>query len=327
MKLGVEFVPYSGVERLRELAERAERFGFDQIWVSDHYHNRYVHSVLVHLAAVTKKIMLGPGVTNPYLSHPSVIAAAVATLDEISNGRAMLGISAGDPFYLATVGVKHRRPITTVREAIQVIRKLLSEEKVDYAGEIFTCRGAGLHFRPIGEIPIYVGGRKRRMLELSGELADGALLNASHPDDLKECTEYVCSGAKKAGRDPKEVEVVAYMATSIDEDEERARNRAKTVVAFVGSSAPEQSLERHGIPPEEMERVRRKLQAGDIRGAREAVTEAMIDAFSVSGTLNEFLSRVEELRRMGITGVVVGSPIGPDAPKSLELIGRALSGK
>jgi len=83
MKLGVEFVPYSRIERLRGLAERAERFGFDQIWVSDHYHNRYVHSVLVHLAAVTKKIMLGPGVTNPYLSHPSVIAAAVATLDEM----------------------------------------------------------------------------------------------------------------------------------------------------------------------------------------------------------------------------------------------------
>jgi 5,10-methylenetetrahydromethanopterin reductase len=325
VKLGVEFVPYSQIQKLGELAKQVEAAGFDHIWVSDHYHNRYVHSVLAHLADVTERIKLGPGVTNPYLSHPSVIAAAVATLDEISGGRAALGISAGDPYFLATVGIRQRRPIDTVREAIQVIRKLLSDDRVDYSGKVFSCRGAGLRFKPTSKIPVYIGGRKRRMLELAGSLADGALINASHPEDLKECIEYLRAGAKKSKRKLEDLDVVAYMATSIDDDENKARERVKAIVAFVASSAPNQSLERHGIPIEDVERVREYLKAADTKGARAAVTEPMIDAFSVSGSPDKLSSRVEGLQKLGVTQVVIGSPIGPDASRAIEFISKALT--
>ncbi len=324
MKLGVEFVPYSRIDRLTELARHVEGAGFEYIWVSDHYHNRYVHSVLVHLAQATNKVKLGPGVTNPYLVHPSVTAAAVATLDEISGGRAVLGISAGDPFFLATVGIRHRRPITTVREAVEIIQKLLSGESLDYSGDVFTCHGASLRFKPPSTIPIYIGGRKQHMLELAGAIANGALINASHPEDLKECIDYIHRGARRSKRKLEELDLVAYMVTSIDEDEEKARDRARTVVSFVATSAPPAALERHGIPLEDVEKISNFLRVGNIQKARGAVTQPMIDAFSISGPPDKLASHVEEISKLGVTQVVAGSPIGPNPTKAIGSIAEAL---
>jgi 5,10-methylenetetrahydromethanopterin reductase len=324
VRLGIEFVPYSRIDTLTELARRAEGAGFEYIWVSDHYHNRYVHSVLVHLAQATNKIKLGPGVTNPYLVHPSVTAAAVATLDEISGGRAVLGISAGDPFFLATVGVRHHRPIVTVREAIEIIQRLLSGERVNYSGDIFTCHGANLRFKPPSTIPVYIGGRKRHMLELAGSVASGALINASHPEDLKECIKYVRKGARKTKRKPKELDLVAYMVTSIDEDEKKARSRARTVVSFVAASAPPAALERHGIPLSDVEKICEFLRAGNIQKARSTVTQPMIDAFSVSGPPDKLASHVEKLSKLGVTQIVAGSPIGPSPMKAIDPIANML---
>ncbi|MEA1904763.1 MAG: 5,10-methylenetetrahydromethanopterin reductase, partial [Candidatus Hadarchaeota archaeon] len=256
--------------------------------------------------------------------HPSVTAAAVATLDEVSGGRAVLGISAGDPFFLGTVGVRHRRPITTVREAVEIIQGLLSGESIDYLGDIFSCHGASLRFKPPSTIPIYIGGRKRHMLGLAGSVASGALINASHPEDLKECIRYLREGARKSKRELKELDLVAYMVASIDEDEEKARNRAKTVVSFVATSTPPAALERHGIPLSDVERISGFLRVGDIQKARSVVTQPMIDAFSVSGPPDKLASHVEKLCKLGVTQVVAGSPIGPSPMKAIDSIAKAL---
>jgi 5,10-methylenetetrahydromethanopterin reductase len=325
LKFGVEFVPYMRLEKMVALARQAERDNFQQIWICDHYHNRYVHSVLARLAMETKKVMLGPGVTNPYLIHPAVTAAAVATLNEMSRGRALLGFSAGDPIFLETVGIRQRLPITAVREAIHIIRGLLRGERVSFEGKCFSCRGAMLRFKPLNDVPIYVGGRRRRMLELAGSVADGALINASDLDDIRECMGYIKNGLRMGRRGRRNFDFVAYLAVSIDTDGERARKAARGVVAFISSSAPPESLSRHNISTSEVDRVRRYLRAGEIAKAREAVTESMIDEFAVCGEVGELVSRVDELKRMGVTTVVVGSPIGPDPAESLRLIGKALA--
>jgi len=304
---------------MRKLAGLVDEMGFREIWVCDHYHNRYVYSVLPLLAAETKKIKLGPGVTNPYLVHPAVTAAAISTMNELSGGRAILGMSAGDPFFLSTVGIKQDQPVTAVREAVLIIRGLFGGKKVDFNGDHFTCRGARLRFPPSGKIPIYIGGRRRKMLALAGSVADGALINASHPEDLKECLEYI-----RAGKPVKDFDVVAYMGVSVDRDEERAKRTARGVTAFIAASAPKSSLERHGIDEKEVERVKKLLMAGEIVRAREAVTEKMIEVFSVSGKPDVLKFRLEELAEIGIKSVVIGSPIGPSPEESLRLISRII---
>ncbi|MGC8816811.1 MAG: 5,10-methylenetetrahydromethanopterin reductase [Candidatus Hadarchaeum sp.] len=325
MRFGVEFVPYLRLDTMVALAKEVEQLGFQQIWVCDHYHNRYVHSVLAQLALNTHRVQLGPGVTNPYLTHPAVTAAAVATLNEISKGRALLGMSSGDPFFLETVGVEQTKPVTSVREAIHIIRGLLAGEKVDFEGECFTCRGARLRFKPGNHIPIYIGGRRQRMLRLAGEVADGALINASHPVDIEDSVKSIKEGMIQGGRAHAAFDFVAYLAVSIDSDGKRARDAARGVVAFVASSAPEKSLAHRAISAEDVEVVRRYLRRGDLARAREAVTDEMLDEFSVCGGVEVLADRVEELARIGVTTIVIGSPIGPEPLKSLKLIAKEIS--
>jgi 5,10-methylenetetrahydromethanopterin reductase len=322
LKFGVEFVPYLRLDTMVALAKEVEQLGFQQIWVCDHYHNRYVHSVLAQLALNTRRVQLGPGVTNPYLTHPAVTAAAVATLNELSHGRALLGMSSGDPFFLETVGVKQTKPVTSVREAIHIIRGLLAGEKVEFEGECFTCRGARLRFRPGNHIPIYVGGRRERMLRLAGEVADGALINASHPVDIEDAVKSIKEGLRRGGRTQTDFDYVAYLAVSIDSDEKKARDAARGVVAFVASSAPEESLAHRSISAEDVEVVRRYLRRGDLAKAREAVTDEMLDEFSVCGGVDILVNRVEELKKIGVTTVVIGSPIGPEPLQSLKLVAK-----
>jgi 5,10-methylenetetrahydromethanopterin reductase len=324
VKFGVEFVPYRTIDALVALAEQVEEAGFDYIWVCDHYHNRFVHSVLARLALSTKKVKLGPGVTNPYLIHPTVTAAAIATLDELSGGRAVLGISAGDPIFLSTVGIEPHRTLTTVREAVHIMRELLAGKQVNFKGEAFVCRGARLRFKPIGEVPIYVGGRRPRMLELAGSIADGVLINASHHDDLRECVNFIKKGAVSAGRKLEDLDVVAYMATSIHTDIARARASARRVVAFIASSAPPSALERHGIAAADVERIREELRVGKIQEAAAAVTDRMIDAFSICCRPAEFVRHVEGLSKLGITQTVIGAPIGPEPSKAINSVKKIL---
>jgi 5,10-methylenetetrahydromethanopterin reductase len=316
MKFGLELVPYHPVDTCTRLAKKAEKIGFDQLWVCEHYHNRHVYSVLTAIALSTKKISLGPGVTNPYLTHPSLTAAAIATLDEVSGGRAMLGISAGDPIFLSTVGIKQEKPVTTVREAVLIIKRLLQGEEVHFQGEIFSCEGARLRFKPKRRIPVYIGGRRRRMLQLAAELADGALLNASHPEDVKECLNYLGN---------RRLEKVAYVPISLGKDQESEKKAARGVVAFITSSSPPESLERHGIDSKKVEEIRSLLLRGRLQEARERVDDRMLEAFSVCGR-KKLEERIGELSELGVTRIVLGSPLGPDPFYSLKVLAEVLSG-
>jgi 5,10-methylenetetrahydromethanopterin reductase len=315
VRLGVELVPYMKLEQMVGIAREAERLGYEQLWVCDHYHNRFAYVALSQIALKTSRLRLGPGVTNPYLLHPSVTAAAIATLSELSGGRALLGISAGDPYFLRSVGVERLSPVEGVQDAVRIIRGLLAGGRVSYQGRVFRCAGARLRFKPPNQAPIYIGGRRKRMLELAGELGDGALINASHPEDLKEALGFV----RRRGR---EFDRVAYLAVSVGRDEEVTKKLVRVIVAFIVASAPKRSLETHRIPEGEVEEIRKLLEAGKVSEAGRAVTPRMIEAFSVCGNFASLEERLEEIRRLGFSTAVVGSPIGPE-PR--EVLARAAS--
>ena len=225
---------------------------------------------------------------------------------------------------MATIGVEPKRPVVAVRETVQIVRGLLAGKRVDFEGEVFTCRGARLRVKPTGEVPVYIGARKPRMLELAGEIADGILINASHREDLKGCVGSVRRGAKSARRKLRGLDIVAYMAVSVDSDVKKARAAARRVVAFVASSTPRSALKRHGIPLVDVDRIRGYLRVGDIRKAAGAVTDQMIDAFAVCGTPAELKSHVEGLAKLGITQAVIGFPIGPRPTQAIDSIAKVL---
>lgn len=319
---GIEFVPADPVLKIGYLAKLAEDAGFDTIWITDHYNNRDVYSTLAVLSMLTSKVRLGTGVTNPYTRNVAVTASSIASINELSGGRAVLGIGPGDKATFDKMGIDWDKPLTRVKSSVAAIRAFLAKEQVSQAG----FQGAQLAFSA-GKIPIYIGAQGPKMLELAGAVGDGVLINASHPDDFKYAVPMIRQGAEKAGRRPEDVEICAYASFSADKDASKAENAAKIVVAFIVAGSPENVLERHGISSKEAGSVSAALAKFDFGSAMAAVTPGMVQAFSISGTPADCRSRVDELLKTGVTQVVVGSPIGPDKERSIKLIGKQIIGK
>src|SRR5436309_5928427 len=196
-------VPGVSVAAMAELTAEAERLGFRRCWVCDQGLDcRDVFVTLAAAAARTRTIQLGTGITHPYTRHPAVTAAAIASVDELSGGRAFLGIGAGGADTLLPLGLERRRPLAAVREMIQLTRALNRGGAVDFDGEAFQLRGARVDYaRP--DLEIWLAGRGSKMLALGGELADGVLLDFIHKDLLAEHVRTVRSGAKLTGNTPR----------------------------------------------------------------------------------------------------------------------------
>ncbi|HIH36867.1 MAG TPA: 5,10-methylenetetrahydromethanopterin reductase [Methanocellales archaeon] len=299
----------------------AENQGFDAIWITDHYNNRNVYATLALVAERTKRVRLGPGVTNAYQVHPALTASAIATIDNISNGRAMLGIGAGDKTTLASLGIQMDKPLAKLKEAVEIIRRLLTGERLSFQGDFFRIEGAKLSLK-CPEIPIYIGAQGPLMLRTASAIGDGVLINASHPLDFKYAISQVQKGSPKAGFD-----IAAYASFSVDLDEEKAKKAVVPVVAFIVAGSPAPVLERHDIDSTEVDAIKSALAKGDFRTAFKSVTNPMVDAFSIYGSPDHCIQRIKELRGIGVTQVVVGSPIGPDVSASIKLIGEEIIGE
>ena len=301
----------------------AENQGFDAIWITDHYNNRNVYVTLALVAERTKRVRLGPGVTNAYQVHPALTASAIATIDNISNGRAMLGIGAGDRTTLASLGIQMDKPVAKLKEAVEIIRRLLTGERLYFQGDFFRIEGAKLSLKCSDiPIPIYIGAQGPLMLRTASAIGDGVLINASHPLDFKYAISQVQEGSPKADFD-----IAAYASFSVDLDEEKAKKAVVPVVAFIVAGSPEPVLERHGIDPTEADAINSSLSKGDFKKAFGSVTDPMVNAFSIYGSPDHCIQRIRELHEIGVTQVVVGSPIGPDVSASIKLIGEEIIGE
>lgn len=316
---GIEFVPADPAAKIGYLAKLAEDSGFDTIWITDHYNNRDVYSTLAVLSLMTNKIKLGTGVTNPYTRNVAITASSIASINEISGGRAILGIGPGDKATFDAMGIEWDKPLTRVKNSVSVIRSLLEKKRVT-EGDL---NGAQLAFSA-GKIPIYIGAQGPKMLELAGAIADGVLINASHPDDFKFAVPVIKQGAEKAGRNPEDVEICAYASFSADKDQGKAVNAAKMVVAFIVAGSPDNVLERHGIPVGDSKKISGAIAKADFGSVMAGVTPAMVEAFSISGTPENCKARVDELLKTGVTQIVVGSPIGPNKESAIKLIGKKI---
>ncbi len=320
---GIEFVPMELYWRTTYYTIQAERLGYDSIWITDHFNNRNVYVSLAVIANYTEQIRLGPGVTNPYLVHPVMTAQSVASLNEVAPGRVICGIGAGDRTTLDMVGVEMKAPLRTVREAVEVIRRQIAREKGEYAGKEFrTTAGARFNFRVETEIPIYIGAQGPKMLALAGAIGDGALVNASHPDDIEGAVKTIRDGAEKAGRKTDELDIAAYTSFSVAEDEKSARKPVVPVVAYIVAGSPLTVLERHDICVEKSEQIRDDLANRKWGEAFGAVDSGMIDAFAVCGNPDQCTEKIDTLFKTGITHFVTGSPLGPNVRGAIKLFGE-----
>lgn len=320
-KFGVEFVPMDVYWKTLYYATLAETKGFDYVWITDHYNNRNVYVILTALAMNTSKIKFGPGVTNPYLIHPVMTAQAMQSLNELAPNRVVCGIGAGDKTTLDMITKERPKPLSAVKDAVQIIRELSTKGFVSIDGKAFKVKGARFNFKP-SPIPIFIGAQGPKMLDLATMLGDGVLINASHPSDFEKALAIVKESASKYGKDLSKMEIVGATSVSIAKDTKSALKAARPVVAFIVAGAPTKLLEEHGINPEDGAKISNAIAKGDWKTAFSSVSKEMYDAFCIAGTPNQVIERIDKLFKLGLTLIIAGSPIGPDVKSSIELFSK-----
>jgi 5,10-methylenetetrahydromethanopterin reductase len=320
VEFGIEFVPRDLYWKTTFYSIQAEKIGFDNLWITDHFNNRNVYVSLAIASAYTERIKFGPGVTNPYLVHPVVTAQAVATLNEIAPGRVVCGLGVGDRTTLQMVNIKMRKPLSTIRESVRVIREIISKRTLEMQGTIFQVSGAKLNFKVANPIPIFIGAQGPKMLALAAEIGDGVLINASHWKDIENAMTFIRQGAGRTGKKLDDLSISAYTSFSIASNFDKAFKAVVPVVAYIVAGSPEMILERHGISVELASKIRDAIVHGRWKEAFSNVDNNMVEAFSICGTPEICVEKIDKLVKVGVNQVVAGSPIGPNMRKSINMI-------
>lgn len=310
MILEAEFSPGMSMAEHQELARLIEAAGFDRLGVSDVVLWPDTFVVQALCAQATARIEIGSMVSNPYVRHPAVLAAAVADLAELSGGRAFVGLGVGAG--LEAIAVPYDRPVAALRDTITVLRGMLAGETVSYEGSRFSVRDAQLRRAPSSAIPIAVGTRSGQVARLAGELADRALVGARYlsPALADEYREWVATGAHRARRDAREVEIAPRLTLCCSADGEAARRTQRRDAAEFLVTLRPPDLE---IEPERFAAIEAVLATS--RGwyfdpdayhppeLDELVTDALVDAFSISGTPRDTVAQFARIGALGFDAV------------------------
>jgi len=293
ISFGVGFASNVPAPRVIESAQLAERLGYGAFWLTDsHLVVREAMTMLGAVAASTSRVNLGPGVSHLAGRHPSVIASAMATLDELAPGRMRLGIGVGDSGPL-TLGVP-RSSLHELELAITTIRALMAGEEV--AG---VSRPLHLNYVPQRDspVPIYVAATGPRALRMAGRVADAALISGM-PDALAGSIKAVREGEREAGRAQGSTRILFWTTLAVDVDRAVARAAVRGSVARRAMNTwanPSRRAELDRQDVEALERLQAAHQKGYLwdTGYNDLVPERWIDRFAVAGTPAEVRSRLE----------------------------------
>jgi coenzyme F420-dependent glucose-6-phosphate dehydrogenase len=296
----------------------AEECGFDSIVVSDHFqpwrhtdgHAPYSFAWMGALAAKTRRARLGTSVVTPtFRYHPVIVAQAMGTLDQLSGGRCFLGVGTGESLneipVLAIEWPAFKERFGRLREAVDLMRQLWTEDRVTFEGEYYRTRDATVYDKPVGRLPLYVAGAGAQAARFAGRVADGFICTSGKAWELYRETLLpgVAEGAEKAGRDSNGIEKMIEMKVSFDTDRRRALEDTRIWAAL--ALPPEAKV---GVEdPREMERL-----------AAELPLEKAASRWIVSDDPEEHVEKIKPYLEMGFTHLVFHAP-GPDQKRFLKL--------
>jgi 5,10-methylenetetrahydromethanopterin reductase len=299
MRFSYQLLPEQPLDEALDTLELLDQLGFWACYGADETYHKDIWSLFAAGAARTSRLRLGPEVAGIILKDPTLIAQQIATLDELTRGRAELVFSTGNFALLQQYDVpleRTRRPIQRLREAHEVLTRFLEEGRIDFTGDFYSYTGLFTAARPLqSPFPIKLGGmRGPRSFELAGEIADGLHTAAAYSRAALDFTaDAFRRGAARAGRDWATLDLANNMLGAIAEDAAAAREAARVVAAFYVSSMPPELLSRNGVQPEEVEPAIAAFNAGDVPRALALTPPAVGDALSVAGTPQDWLDKIE----------------------------------
>lgn len=297
----------------------AEDRGFEAVWQAE---SRLVRDAIVPMAAyaaVTEKIKIGSGVINNWTRNIGLLAATFLTLDDLAPDRVICGIGAWWDPLARNVGIERKKPLKAMRETVEVLRRLLNMERVTYHGEFHHVDGIELDVvhgrREPRNVPIMIGATGDKMMELTGEIADGVVLNYCVPPQYNDyALELLENGARKSGKTLDDIDRPQLVVCSVDLDHERAIDTTRELLTQYLAQQPH-IAKASGVSQDVVEQIQSILgwpaTRDQIQQAKHLVPEDLILRITASGTPEEARSKVEEYRKHGCTCPIL-YPVGGD---------------
>ncbi len=292
-----------------EHARYAEARGFEAVWQAE---SRLVREATVPMAAfasVTERIKVGSGVADCWSRNPARLAATFATLDDLAPGRILLGLGAWWDPLAAKVGIERARPLTVMREVVTAVRALLHNETVTMHGAYVHLDGVELDYvyqeRRAKDVPIYIGATGMQMMELTGEIADGVVLNyLVSPDYNARAMEHLAVGAARAGRSVDDLDRPQLVVCSVHEDRATALDMARLMVTQYLGQQPH-IMKASGVPQSLLDAVGEVLTwpatHEQVEAASKLVPDEIVQMLTASGTPDDARARVAEYMAAGCT--------------------------
>jgi len=343
-RIGVMQLTMEPIEEILEHARAMDRSGFDTIWLAEAYPWWRKHSMEARsstalsplVAQATERLAVGWGIISPYARHPMQIAMEARVTQEIAGERRFyLGLGASK-ILMREIGVGDRepaRPLSAIREAVDIVRRTLVGDAFELEGRVFTARVPALPDdaeAPRWPVPVYLAATGPKMLALAGEIADG-LLTASitTPDFVRYAREVMAEGAERVGRSMDDIDVGCTIVASIDEDPVRGRDGAREIAGMYLANkvqnirgAADVLLQKAGLTFEEIRPVAEAMERGGRLAAKEMVTDEILEKVRpIAGTPDECIARIEEYRQAGCRHIML-ELWGADRDRQLALFGE-----
>ena len=308
-----------------ECVRYAEQKGFDAVWQADSRLVREATVPMAAFAASTDTIKVGSGVLDMWTRNPARLAATFSTLDDLAPGRILCGLGAWWDPLASKVGVNRRRPLGAMREVVTVVRALLADENVTFDGDYVHLEDVELDYvhqpRRPKDVPIYIGATGMKMMELTGEIADGVVLNyLVSPDYNRRAMDALADGAARAGRTVDDLDRPQLVVCSLAEDRAEALDAARLLVTQYLGQQPH-IMAASGVPDSLLDKVNAVLTwpatMEQVEAASKLVPDEIVQMLCAAGTAEECRAKVDEYVANGATCPIL-YPLGPDVAAMID---------
>ncbi|MBI4307997.1 MAG: LLM class flavin-dependent oxidoreductase [Chloroflexi bacterium] len=324
VNFGITLVP-EPYSHFLEWVKLTDQLGYDILGIGDSqslFRELYVSCTLAALN--TKRVRLGPRVSNPLTRHPAVSASAIASVDELAPGRVFLGLGTGDSAIL-NLGLRPAK-MDQLREYILAVKQLYARHETVYQG-----RTARLTW-PSKGVPVYIAAEGPKTLRLAGQIADGVVVGLGlTPELVKEALGYIHAGAREAGRDPKSIDIWWIVKGNIGESREKVVDDMRMALAASAHHAFRFTLEGKHVPPslvDKVERIKREYRPSEHEqlGAEKwnarlvdelGLKEFLAERFAIAGTPQECVEQIQRCAAAGANQLWISVHV-PDRPYFLR---------